>query len=234
MRSFILFGLAFCFFHLNGIAQLDSLDNIVRRGLNYPNYFAEDTYLSRGAAPKGVEGSLFLDERWQDAHILTPDNQVVQARARYRVYDDEMQVQGPDKQAMGLYPDKIRAVAIGQQVFVPLEFRNPEGENKVGYFQLLVEGEMSLLLRRTLELVKSDYNPALNIGDRNDRLELREQYYCRRGGGQPRFLRQNKSSILKALSPRKKAIAEFARANQINPQKQEGLIAIFQYYNREE
>ncbi|MCO6488120.1 MAG: hypothetical protein J5I98_06855 [Phaeodactylibacter sp.] len=233
MRRFVVFGMAFCFFQLNGIAQLDSLDYIVRRGLNYPNYFAEDTYVSRGAIPRGVEGSLFLDEQWRDAHILTPDGKVVQARARYRVYDDEMQILGPDKQAMGLYPGKIRAVAIGQQVFIPLQFRNPEGKNTVGYFQLLVEGEMSLLLRRSTELVKSDYNPALDVGDRNDRLELRETYYYRRDDGTPQLLRQSKGSILKALGRRKKAVSEYAKANQLNPRKQEDLIDIFRFYNRE-
>lgn len=234
MCRFVLSGFALCFFYLSGLTQLDSLNHIVRRGLNNPNYFAEDTYISRGAAPKEVEGSLFLDERWQDAHILTPENEVVNVKARYRAYDDEMQVLGPNKQVMGLYPAKVRAIAVGKQVFIPLEFRSPEGEDKVGYFQLLVEGEMALLLRRSLELARSDYNPALGIGDRNDRLELRETYYFRRDEGSPQLLRQSKGSILKALGRRKKAVSEFARANQLNPRKQDDLIAVFRFYNRDQ
>ncbi|MCB0595650.1 MAG: hypothetical protein H6557_27095 [Lewinellaceae bacterium] len=234
MRYLILFGIALCAFSLSSNAQLDSISQTIRRGLNNPNYFAEDTYISRGAAPKEVEGSLFLDERWQDAHILTPDDEVVKVKARYRIYDDEMQILSPDKEVLGLYPAKVRAIAIGKQVFVPLEFRNLAGKNKMGFFQLLVEGEMALLLRRSLELVKSDYNPALNIGDRNDRLELQEAYYYRRGSDQPSLLRQTKSAVLKALGRRKKAISEYAKTNQLNPRKQEDLIAIFQFYNRQD
>ncbi|MCB0563245.1 MAG: hypothetical protein KDD01_02590 [Phaeodactylibacter sp.] len=234
MRCLILFGIVLCSFSPGSYAQLDSISQTIRRGLNNPNYFAEDTYLSRGAAPKEVEGSLFLDERWQDAYILTPEDEVVNVKARYRIYDDEVQVLSPDKEVLGLYPAKIRAIAIGKQVFVPLEFRSPEGERKVGFFQLLVEGETALLLRRSLELKKSDYNPALNIGDRNDRLELQEAYYYRRVGEQPRLLRLSKSSILKALSRRKKAVAEYAKNNQLNPHKEESLVAIFQFYNRQD
>ncbi|HQU57986.1 MAG: hypothetical protein KDD02_08835 [Phaeodactylibacter sp.] len=228
------FSFALCLFFLNSTAQLDSLEHFTHRGLNNANYFAEDSYISRGSAAKKVEGNLFLNEQWQEARVLTPGNEVIVTKGRYRIFDDEMQVLNAENEVLALYPAKVRAIAIGEQVFIPLQFRSPEGKNTVGFFQLLVEGEMDLLLRRNMELVKSDYNPALNIGDRNDHLEIQETYYYRYQDGNPQLLRQSKSGVLKALGRRKKAVASFAKENQLGARKQEDLIALFQFYNRQE
>lgn len=224
--------LACCLICSFAAAQLDSLEFYAHRGINNANYFAEDTYLSRGAAEKRVEGSLFLEAQWQEARILTPQNEVVAARARYRIYDEEMQVLGANNEVLALYPAKVRAVAIGRQVFVPLEYQDKQGGATTGFFQLLVEGEASLLLRREMELVHGDYNPALNIGDRNDHFEARETYYYRYQKGKLQLLRLNKKAVLDALGRRKKAVAEYARASNLGFRKQEEIVALFQFYNR--
>ena len=83
-----------------------------------------------------------------------------------------------------------------------------------------------------MELQKSDYNPALNLGSRNDVLVVKNTYYYRKKSGTLRPLKQTKADVLDALSNRKKAIAQFAKENKLGVRKQEDLVAIFNFYNR--
>ena len=132
---------------------------------------------------------------------------------------------------MKLFPDSIKAIRINNQVFLPLSYTEGK-QKKTSYFELLSEGTVDLLLHRKLELKKSDYNPALNVGQRNDELVVKETYYYRKKSGTLRPLKQSKGEVLTALSNRKKAVAQFAKENKLGVRKQKDLIAIFDFYNR--
>lgn len=210
--------------------EVDTISHLLEQGLNNASFVAMDTYLTRTRKTKAVKGSLYLNEQWQPSLLLTHKDEVVQLPARYRVYDDEIQILH-DGQVMKLFTDSIKAVKINSQIFMPLAYSDGK-EKKVGYFELLSEGNVDLLLRREMELQKSDYNPALNVGRRNDELVVKEMYYYRKNSGTLRPLKQSKGAVLDALSNRKKAVANFAKANKLGVRKQEDLIAIFDFYNR--
>ena len=223
--------LSFSFFGIITQAQeQDTIFHLLDQGLNNASFVAMDSYLTKARKPKMVEGSLYLNEKWSESLLLTLRDEVIQMPARYRVYDDEVQILFEGKE-MKLFPDSVRAVKIGTQVFLPLVYSDGKKKQK-SYFELLVEGTVDLLLHREMEIQKSDYNPALNIGRRNDEFVIKETYYYRKKSGNLRPLKQTKSDVLKVLSNRKKAIAQFAKTNKLGVRKQEDLVAIFNFYNR--
>lgn len=207
----------------------DSLNWILAPGLNQADFLAEDSYYTKGTSPKTLEGSLYLQDNWVESRILTPEDEVVLAPARLRLFEEEMQVLQNGK-VLALFPGKVKAVALGRSVFIPMNL----GKNKgLSYLEVLVTGSMDLFVHHQLKLKKSDYNPALNVGSRNDRLVLVETYYYRSDEGNPRRLTTTRPGILKALNRRKKAVGEFAKANELRPGKRADLIALFEFYNRE-
>ena len=89
---------------------------LLDQGLNKANFIAMDSYLTTTRKPKLVEGSLYLNEKWSESFLLTLTDQVIPVPARYRVYDDEIQILFDGKE-MKLFPDSIKAIKIGDQVF---------------------------------------------------------------------------------------------------------------------
>lgn len=210
--------------------EQDTIFHLLDQGLNNASFVAMDTYLTKTKKPKMVEGSLYLNEKWSEGLLLTLADQIIQVPARYRVYDDEIQILFEGK-AMGVFPDSIKAIKIGNQVFLPLHYLNGKKKQK-SYFELLSEGHVDLLVHREMELQKSDYNPALNIGRRNDEFVIKETYYYRKNKGTLRPFKQTKSEVLTVLSNRKKAVAQYARENKLGVKKRTDLVAIFNFYNR--
>lgn len=210
--------------------EQDTIFHLLDQGLNNASWVAMDSYLTKTRQPKKIQGSLYLNEKWAESLLLTHSDEVIQVPARYRVYDDEIQILFDGKE-MKLYPDSIKAIKIKNQVFLPLSYSKDKKKHQ-SYFELLSEGNVDLLLHREMELQKSDYNPALNIGSRHDELVIKENYYYRKKSGTLRPLKQSKSDVLSALSNRKKAVAQFAKTNKLGVKKQAHLVEIFNFYNR--
>ena len=99
----------------------DTIFHLLDQGLNNANFIAMDSYLTTARKPKLVEGSLYLNERWSESLLLTHTDQVVPVPARYRIYDDQIQILHNGKE-MKLFPDSIKAIKIGKRVFLPLSY----------------------------------------------------------------------------------------------------------------
>lgn len=226
----LLFILCFTYMASNFAQEIDTISHLLDQGLNNASWVAMDSYLTKTRKPKAIEGSLYLNERWQESLLLTPQNKVIKVPARYRVYDDEVQILF-EGEVMKLFPDSIKAIKIKDQVFLSLPYSDGK-EKKRSYFELLSEGTVDLFLHRKMEIVKSDYNPALNLGQRNDELVIKEYYYYRKKSGTLRPMKQTKGGVLEALSNRKKAVAQFAKSNKLGVRKRSDLVAIFDFYNR--
>lgn len=226
----LLFLLTLGFIFSASAQEKDTISHLLDQGLNHASFVAMDTYLTKTRKPKSISGSLYLNEQWQESLLLTPQDKVIALPGRYRVYDDEIQILF-NGEVMKLFPDSIKAIKIKNQVFVPLSYSDGK-QKKTNYFELLSEGTVDLLLLRKMELKKSDYNPALNIGQRNDELVVKEYYYYRKKSETLRPMKQTKGDVLKVLSNRKKAVAQFAKSNKLGVRKREDLAAIFNFYNR--
>lgn len=213
-----------------GIAQQE-VAPMLNKGANNAEFLADGYYFSQSKSGSGLEGDIYLNSQWLPGKVLTKDTVLVEAPLRYRVYDDEMQVL-VNGQTKALFPEQIRAVSIGERIFVPLEYKASKKKKAFAYFELLVEGDLSLLLRRELEIKPADYNPALNIGSRHDQVITNEVFYYKKEGKLPLSFKQTTKSVLKVLGARKKAVAQFAKENNLTVKSKEDLIKLFQFYNR--
>ena len=216
--------------------EIDNSDDI-RNMLNNNNLSSRvaggaSAYIGRKRAMVGMDGDIYLNNKFSDARVLTPENKITKTKARYRVYDDEIEVlQG--KEELILFKDKVKAISIDGQVFVPRKEHNKEGKLKLVWFELLSEGSVNLYQQYRIRIKRSDYNPSLNTGNKNDEMLIEKEFYYSLSTGSKSIkrLKKGRSNILDALKKRKNAVNEFARKNSLRWSKQEDLTKLFNFYN---
>ena len=137
------------------------------------------------------EKLVFLEDDWKDAILLDFQNKAYRLKSRYQVMNDEMQIQY-DESTKALFPQKIKAIKVGQMVFVPIAFEQ-EGYETYGYFEVLSDGKKMLLKR--YEHING---------------KIMEQLYVKTENKPAERLKCNRSSVLKALESAKKQVQQFA------------------------
>lgn len=177
-----------------------------------------------------VEGSGYLDEEWQEGLVLTPEGDVFRIKGRYNAYADEMQVL-INKQMKALFPRKIRGVSLGEKVFIPTSFYDKFDTKSFGFFEVLSEGEIALLIR--YEAVTRGVNDHPLLGSTNNKVEIniQESFFVRVNGEAARPLKKKKKEVLKVLAKKEEKIVQLAKEEKLSFGKQEDLRKIFDYYN---
>jgi hypothetical protein len=182
-----------------------------------------------------VKGSAMLDDSWQDGIIMSLTDQLYQAKMRYNAIDDEVEVWEEDGKSKSLPPEKVKGVRIGDQIFVayPVALGKNKGI-KSSYLEVLVEGEASLYKRHyaQVEQIYEVHPTQGRIPTGDSRVEHKSDYYYAVKDRPAARLKTNKSSVMDVLSRRRKAVARFAKENELSPKEEKDLIALFQFYNR--
>lgn len=189
-------------------------------------------YLGRKPINIGVKGDIYLDKKWKGSILMTHAGELVAVSARYRVYDDEIEII-QDEQEMIVYKDKVKAVSIDNQVFVPRIVKDKNGRINEKWAQLLVEGECNLFKVYTMSVKRSDYNAALNTGNKSDILETSTKLYYNQLPAQSSLtvLKKGKTNVLEVLKRKERLVTEFAKENKLKWGKEADLIKLFVYYN---
>lgn len=157
-------------------------------------------YQTEGDHIDGAEGSPYLTDKWITGNIALSNGSVIESLPlRYNVFRGEFHFKHADDVYVIESPDSIDFIEMDNKKFTYLLFRNNKGKVEYDYFEVLLEnGESKLLLRHTVTLVKSNYNVALNTGDKNDHWEHKNTYYLKKSN-EVFLIRKNEKYILKAL-----------------------------------
>ncbi len=203
---------------MNSPTNITALSN--GGGFFIPNTFKEEK----------VGGHYYLNPNWQKGKLKTNKNDFFKINGRYRIYDDEMQI-FLNNRIQALDRTQLSAISIGDQIFVPLPFITGKGKVENSYFELLVDGEIKMVLRRSTRIVEEYHKPGLSSGKKRSNFVIQsEPYYWLKG--QPAVLiSKNKNFVLDIFKKQKPLIEEFAKKNKIGFKKIKDLEALFQYYN---
>lgn len=211
----------------------DAIANFMRQGSITTGLIAGGAYyVGRQAINKGVDGEPYLDTEFKKSILLTKENKIIHVKGRYRVYDDQIEII-TGKEQMDVFKDKVLAVGIGGQVFVPRKLLNKEGKIELHWLELISEGSLNLYKRYAMEIRRADYNPALNSGHKNDYLFLNTKMYYAKGDltAKPKVLKSGRVAVLEALKKRKNAVNTYAKKERIKWSKEKDLKLLFDYYN---
>jgi hypothetical protein len=112
--------------------------------------------------------------------------------------------------------------------FFSLPYSNPTGYKATTFFELLEEGQITLLSRELLEY-KSFYNSYYGIS--HSRLVQTYTYYLLKHDGTIEEFKVNRSDLLALMGNKGKTVEKYMKANKLDHDDKYDLAQIVAYYN---
>jgi hypothetical protein len=188
--------------------------------------------------PGKVVGDTYLDENWRVSTVVLYENdKVIEGYpARYDIAANELEFNAKNGVKV-LNGDKVKSfVWIDSQTNLPSyyisakEFKNKDNVPLLGFFEVLVDGTMPLLKKTKVVVKKADYNAALNVGSRDDKiLKNEELFYVK--DKQVFKLPSSGKKMLALFGDKSSDIKKYIDENNLSLSKEGDLIAVFESYN---
>lgn len=122
---------------------------------------------------------------------------------------------------------EVDRVMVKQTFFNAAELNIPD---LTGLVEELVKDKVSLYSKPYLEVLPSNYNPALNVGSRNDTFIKKEKIFLVRDNAVTDVTKSGKK-ILGMFGERSKAVEQFVKENNLSYKNKEDLKKIVEKYN---
>jgi hypothetical protein len=181
----------------------------------------------------GTTGSAYLNREWQEGVIIMNDKSVITGnKFRYNIYTQQMLfIKDGDTMAIA-NPEEISLLRFANKQFIYIDYLY-NGELKQGYFELLKEGECSLLKRWVVSyhVVESDAQQRLSSSGENEEF-IRECNCFLKFGDQPAVALENrKKDFIACFGKNGKNIEAYMRNSRLKYKTQQDLYEIVAYYN---
>lgn len=186
--------------------------------------------------PKGdLKGSPYLFDEWKKGLITMNEKDEVYTVDSMRLdgLNQELDVytEGQVKAISGFLIKKISFVDnYGQIDLINLLNFSFEGTKLKGFGQVLASGKLSLLKRTVFSFKESNYNVALNVGDRSDAIFKKDEYYLLNEKEEMTRIKSKKELQLYFQSNER--MQKFLEENKFNVKQEESLIALVNYFNQ--
>lgn len=190
-----------------------------------PNYYE----------PIEVKGDPYWDKRWGISSVmLVKGNEYIEGyHTRYDINRDEFEFLLRNNEIKVLSGSKVdNMVWLDSTTQLP-RFLVSSKQRKytvdnlplAGFLEVLVEGENLLFKKIQLEILKPDFNPALNVGSKEEKILKRESFYFAVGASLVRI--KSKKSLDALGSDYEQKINQFMKANNIKLNNEGDLVRLF-------
>ena len=178
----------------------------------------------------GIDGSPYLWEGWIIGNVTFRNGKTIRGLSlRYNTNKDEMQYQADNKIFIIGTPDSLTSINIGERTFVYNAF-DDNGKYNRGYFEVISKGKAYILLRHKVLLKKSNYNAALDVGEKNDHLEHKEAYCIKKDDSIIVLIDKKGKNLLQLLSDKSDEVSDFVKKNHMSYTNKNELCRIADYY----
>lgn len=180
----------------------------------------------------GVSGSPFLSDDWSMGSITLNNGKVIDSiLLKYNVYNSEMQFQAGKEIFVLGSPDSVLFVTLNDKRFMYLPFLDKKKKPLKEYFEVYSgDGMLLILIRHTVEVIKSNYNVALNTGEKNDRLQHKKSFYLKKDN-EIVLIDKKGENLFSLLKDKSKELRDFTSQNHLSFTKGDDLERIIKYYN---
>lgn len=188
--------------------------------------------------PTETVGNTFLNVDWKRTSVLLyEDERLLEGylvRLDIRTNELNFKIGNEDKVLRG---DRVRSfvwtdtLSISPDFFINAkDFVNEENVKFQGFFQVLSDGTRPLLKKTDLEFYKADFNPALNVGSRDNRFVQKSTYYYAINNKVFK-VPTNKKKLISIFDKQADEVGKFIKVNSLSLNQDNHLLAIFDYYN---
>ena len=183
-----------------------------------------------------VIGDTYLDTKWKTGSIMLYDKEKLIDRypIGYDIYTNELDIKA-GQQVKVIAGNKIKSFSwIDSSYTEPVyfinacDFKNEEGTQFRGFFQVLVDGPLPLLCKTDIVVRKADYNVQMNVGSKDDKILKKEKYYYLKDG-KALEVPGSKKKMLALFGEHAITIEKYIKENRSSSKEDELLLAFDQY-----
>ncbi|HQG77076.1 MAG TPA: hypothetical protein PLS58_06280 [Bacteroidales bacterium] len=187
--------------------------------------------LGRDRIP-GLAGSPYLYDEWEPGRIILHNGNVIDSLyMRYDVYAREIHYKAEGNIYILGSPDSVKSITLYSRHFEYLPFTEKKNTVQKDYFEVLTaDGRAQLLIRHMVTRIKSNYNVALDVGEKDDRLEHKSLFYLRRDKTILLIDRKGKA-LMEMLIDKSRELENFVSQNRLSFTREADLKRVVDYYN---
>ena len=239
MKAFIFHGIVLMIIAspFTGIAQelnnVDSQENLFKIGGLDASYGVVRRFDNRY---EGVEGSPFYFDYWANGSIyLESGEQLINLKLKYNAYEDELII-NRGKAGFYYFPkDNIQSFSIeNSKTTETIHFKKLDHlkkKDKQQFYQVLVEGELSLLKSVKVVFEKANYEGGYSNDKRYDEFKKYTSFYSASLSSHvPQKLKSNPAGVTKVFPRHNDEIKQYIHENKLDCRTETALITIFNYY----
>ncbi|WP_320052756.1 hypothetical protein [uncultured Acetobacteroides sp.] len=208
----------------------------VKAGSNYGSFSDRSQLLPRndGTSPSemvaDVEGSQYLSDAWTTSRITMNNGSIIDSiDLRLNVYKNEMHYREKGVEYTIGAPKNIKEIAMGSRKFVSYPLK-AEDAISFSYFEVLAEGNTSLLVQYYIKVIDPTYNNPLDYGVKKGQINLCERYFIKTGSTIIEIDKKGKS-IFDSLRDKGDLLKKHIKAEDLSFKKKEDLVKIVTYIN---
>jgi len=102
--------------------------------------------------------------------------------------------------------------------------------SQTGFYSVIYDGEKSVIKKIGLQIIDSNYNAMLDVGNKDNKYTQKNDYFFIENG-KVKKTRKKKKEVLNFLADRKDQISNYAKENNLKYSSDDDLKKIFNYYN---
>lgn len=175
-----------------------------------------------------MNGTPYYTKDFVESKVFFTEDSVYKIPLRYNIFEQTMEYMSGSTVYAISNPEIFKEIEMGNQTFV--YYYNRENPKKSSYYELLVDGESLLLLRR--ETYYREAVPTKAMEDaKPPRFFSRPDEYYVVDINKSLIQIKNKKSFAKIYTDKKSEISKFIKKEKISPKKQKDLIQLVKYYN---
>lgn len=208
----------------------NTLDNLAQNGLNQ-----SDLLYGLPMEPGKLVGDSYITKVWNVATIMLADSEkIIEGYpVRYDIKAAVLEIKSKNGIKV-LNSKNIKSMVWLDSLQLPHYFVNAEsfkenGIQQSGLVEILVDGEVTLLTKFSVEIIKPNYNIAMGSGSKDTKIIPRSNFYSTQGGELTRI--KSKNDVLKVSGTHSAAISKFISDRGLKVKNQYDLIDIFTHLN---
>ncbi|MGM0565371.1 MAG: hypothetical protein ACQESX_01325 [Bacteroidota bacterium] len=178
---------------------------------------------------KKYDGTPYMDEDFKPAEIKVKfkNEPARNLKMRYNVYAQQFEIKS-DEQLYGMTKtEKVDYVKMGSRKFIFAK----ENNNLQVFEQLTQDGHARLLIKHKCMFKPSNYNAALDAGNRNPYFYHDNDYYLQLGEEEPFEIKRRRKKVISALNSKQDEIKNYFKSNNLSAKSENDLIKVIHYYN---
>ncbi|MBU1011741.1 MAG: hypothetical protein KKG99_01935 [Bacteroidetes bacterium] len=175
-----------------------------------------------------IEGSPYLDKTFIKGSVITRDSiQYQNVPLRYNIYNDEFEFQVNEEKYLTISdPASMLQISIEDAVFIYLK-----KDNKYGYYQLLNDDKVKLLLCYNVKFRQANVSNGINQARPPKFNRGSDTYYLQIGYNEPQQIK-NKKDIDLIFKSQNSAIKELIKREKIDLHKEGDLLKFVKLLNK--